>query len=110
MSPSACRFCGARLTHTFVDLGAQPLANRYLEPAQLAEMEPFYPLHLYVCDQCLLVQVEEIVSSREIFTDYPYFSSYSDTWLAHVREFAGMAASRFGLTSASRVVEVGSND
>ncbi|HEU5297853.1 MAG TPA: class I SAM-dependent methyltransferase [bacterium] len=105
-----CRFCGKALRHTFVDLGSQPLANRYLEPAQLAEMEPFYPLHLYVCEACLLVQIEEIVSPVEIFTDYPYFSSYSESWLAHARAFTGEAVERFRLGPDSRVVEVASND
>jgi len=110
MPRGRCRFCGAPLRHTFVDLGAQPLANRYLEPGQLAEMEPFYPLHLYVCEACLLVQIEEIVSPAEIFTEYPYFSSYSESWLVHARAFAEMAADRFHLDSGSLVVEVASND
>ena len=105
-----CRFCQAPLLHTFLDLGAQPLANRYLEHAQLTEAEPFYPLHLFVCDRCLLVQVEEVVSPGELFGDYPYFSSYSESWLAHAREFAKMAVERFHLDATARVVEVGSNE
>jgi SAM-dependent methyltransferase len=109
-STSSCRFCRAPLSHTFLDLGAQPLANRYLERAQLTEAEPFYPLHLYVCDRCLLVQIEEIVSPVAIFADYPYFSSYSESWLAHARVFAEMAIDRFRLDASARVVEVASND
>ena len=107
---SRCRFCRAPLAHTFLDLGAQPLANRYLEHAQLTEAEPFYPLHLFVCDRCLLVQIEEIVSPAALFADYPYFSSYSESWLAHARVFAEMAVERFHLDATARVVEVASND
>ena len=106
----SCRFCGTSLRHTFVDLGAQPLANRYLEPDELAAMEPFFPLHLFVCERCLLVQIEEIVSPAEVFSDYAYFSSYSESWLAHARAYAGMAIERFELTASAQVVEVASND
>ena len=108
--PPVCRFCGAPLRTTFVDLGAQPLANAYLEACALGCMEPFYPLHLYVCEECLLVQLEEFVSPREIFGDYAYFSSFSESWLQHAKAYAEMAIERFGLDTGSRVVEVGSND
>lgn len=79
----ACRFCGARLRDTFVNLGRSPLANSYLTEAQLARPESFYPLHAFVCRQCLLVQVEELERPEQIFRHYAYFSSYSDTWLRH---------------------------
>src|SRR5690606_12442842 len=77
---------------------------------QLNQMEPFYPLHTYVCEQCFLVQLEEYVSPREIFTEYAYFSSYSDSWLQHAREYTEMMVDRFGIGPQSRVVEVASND
>jgi len=77
-SQRGCLFCGAPLEHTFVDLGKSPLCESYLAAEQLDQMEPFYPLHVYVCDQCFLVQLKEYVSGEEIFTEYAYFSSYSD--------------------------------
>ncbi len=80
-----CRFCGASLQHTFVDLGMTPLANTYLKPTQLSEMEPFYPLHVRVCVSCHLVQLEEFVRPENIFHDYAYFSSYSDTGLKYAK-------------------------
>ncbi len=80
MTHRSCRFCAAPLLHTFVDLGMSPLANSYLTPSQLNRMEPFYPLHVYVCASCFLVQLEEFESPEHIFSDYAYFSSYSDTW------------------------------
>jgi hypothetical protein len=95
---------------TFADLGAQPLANSYLAAEQLGCVEPFYPLHAYVCEQCLLVQLESVVSAGELFTDYAYFSSYSDSWLDHSKAYAEMAVRRFELGAGSHVVEVASND
>ncbi len=106
----SCRLCDAPLTHTFVNLGMSPLANRYLMPAQLNEMEPFYPLHAWVCDQCLLVQLEEFESPASIFTDYAYFASYSDTWVEHARLYVNMVIDRFRLGGTSQVVEIASND
>ncbi len=105
-----CRFCKTELEHTFADLGVSPLANSYLEPAELTEMEPFYPLHVFVCSSCLLVQLEELSSPGEIFSDYPYFSSFSESWLEHAKNFALEAVERFNLGSSSRVIEIGSND
>ena len=105
-----CRFCGSPLEHTFVDLGMSPLCESYVSADRLNEMEPFYPLHVYVCGNCFLVQLEEFVSPESIFTEYAYFSSYSDTWLEHASAYADMAAQRFGLGEQSRVVEVASND
>ncbi|MCP4654338.1 MAG: class I SAM-dependent methyltransferase [bacterium] len=110
MSKLECRFCSTPLHRTFVDLGSSPLANSYLEPAQLAEPEPFYPLHTWVCDWCHLVQLPEIADPEAIFSDYAYFSSYSDSWLRHAEDYAAAMTERFGLTAASQVVEVASND
>lgn len=106
----ACRFCGAALRHTFVDLGMSPLCENYLRPAELNEMEPFYPLHVYVCDRCFLVQLQEYVSPKVIFTEYAYFSSYSDSWLAHAQRYAERMITKLHLSGESQVVEVGSND
>ncbi len=105
-----CRFCRTSLEQTFVDLGVSPLSNSYLNPEDLNRMEPFYPLHAYVCSSCFLVQLEEMESPEEIFEDYAYFSSYSESWLEHARAYAKMAQERFALNSSSRVVEIGSND
>jgi 2-polyprenyl-3-methyl-5-hydroxy-6-metoxy-1,4-benzoquinol methylase len=105
-----CRICRRPLHRTFIDLGVSPLSNSFLRPEQLDRMEPFYPLHVFVCESCFLVQLEEFESPASIFTDYAYFSSFSTDWLAHARSFSEMAISRFGLTPASNVVEIASND
>lgn len=107
---ASCRFCGSALQYTFVDLGTTPLANNFLMPAQLSQMEPFYPLHAYVCDRCFLVQLDAVVAPEDIFSDYPYFSSYAQTWLQHARAYADMAVKRFGLSRENRVIEIASND
>src|SRR5215472_4909544 len=78
-----CRFCGASLNRTFVDLGMSPLCETYPSAADLNKGEMYYPLHVFVCEQCLLVQLEEYESPEAIFGDYPYYSSYSDSWLKH---------------------------
>ena len=106
----ACRLCGSRLATTFVDLGVSPLANSFLEPDALNRMEPFFPLHAYICDECLLVQLEEFESPEAIFRDYAYFSSYSDTFLAHARGYCATVTERFAIDERSRVVEIASND
>ncbi|MFT5445823.1 MAG: 2-polyprenyl-3-methyl-5-hydroxy-6-metoxy-1,4-benzoquinol methylase [Gammaproteobacteria bacterium] len=106
----ACRFCHSPLTTTFVDLGKSPMSNSYLLPEQANRMEPFYPLHAYVCDTCLLVQLEEFESPEAIFSDYAYFSSYSASWLEHARGYCEMAVDRFALGRNSQVVELASND
>ena len=108
--PSSCRFCSTPLQHTFVDLGMSPLCESYRSKEQLNQMEPFYPLHVYVCEKCYLVQVQEYVSGEEIFSDYAYFSSFSDSWLAHAERYCEEMISQWGLNSESRVVEVASND
>lgn len=107
---SHCRFCGERLEYTFVDLGMSPLANSYLGLDKQNGMEPFYPLHVYVCGQCLLVQLEEFEKAADIFSDYAYFSSYSDTWLQHAKCYVEMTTKRFGLGPQSQVMEIASND
>jgi 2-polyprenyl-3-methyl-5-hydroxy-6-metoxy-1,4-benzoquinol methylase len=109
-SPRTCRFCAQRLEQVFVDLGMSPLANSYLTPAQLNQMERFYPLRVYICSRCLLVQAEEFESPESIFGDYAYFASYSDSWLRHAKTYAYMAVERFGLDKRSLVVEIASND
>jgi len=93
-----------------VDLGMSPLCESYVPVANLNQMEPFYPLHVYVCDQCFLVQLEEFVSPEHIFTEYAYFSSYADSWLQHCRTYTDMVVERFGLSKQNFVVELASND
>ncbi len=105
-----CRFCSAPLRHTFVDLGMSPLCESYVPPERLGAMEAFYPLHARVCEQCLLVQLEEFVAPEQIFSEYAYFSSYSDSWVAHAREYVESVVERFGLGPGSQVVELASND
>jgi hypothetical protein len=105
-----CRFCGHPLTVTFVDLGMSPLCQTHIATGQLNQMEPFYPLHARVCDQCFLVQLEEFVAPADIFSEYAYFSSYSDSWVEHARRYCLAMRDRFGLDGSSRVVEIASND
>ncbi|RJP64844.1 MAG: class I SAM-dependent methyltransferase [Comamonadaceae bacterium] len=107
---ACCRFCGARLKHRFVDLGMSPLCQTHIEPHQLNHMEPFYPLCAWVCDQCFLVQLEEYVAPSDIFSDYAYFSSYSDSWVEHARRYTEQMVGRFGFGAASKVMEIASND
>ena len=106
----SCRFCQAALSHTLVDLGMSPLCESFLSQEQLNQMEPFYPLHVYVCDRCFLVQVEQYVAPDHIFTEYAYFSSYSDSWLRHASSYVDMITARLGLGAGNHVVELGSND
>ncbi|BAY24507.1 C-methyltransferase [Calothrix sp. NIES-2100] len=105
-----CLFCGNGLQHTFVDLGMSPPCESYRNIKQLNEMEPFYPLHVYVCDNCFLVQLQEYISPENIFSDYAYFSSYSDSWLQHAKKYVDMAVERFQLNQESQVIEIASND
>jgi hypothetical protein len=106
----SCRFCGAALDHVFVDLGMSPLCESFVPADKLSAMEPFYPLVVYVCDECFLVQLEEFVPPEEIFTEYAYFSSYADSWVEHARRYTTAISERFGLGRESFVVEVASND
>ena len=105
-----CRFCGTDLRHTFVDLGISPLCESYLSVQQLHEMEAFYPLHVFVCGNCFLVQLREYVSAESIFGEYAYFSSYSESWLAHAKAYTRKMIERFALGPKSQVVELASND
>lgn len=106
----SCRFCGTGLQRSFADLGMSPVANSYVKPDALHRMEPFYPLHAYVCEACFLVQLEEFQSPSEIFGDYAYFSSYSESWLRHAREYSLETIQRFGIDARWQVVEIASND
>lgn len=110
METKSCLFCGAPLRKTFVDLGMHPLCESYVSEEKLNQMEPFYPLHVYVCDRCFLVQLHEYVSPVEIFTEYAYFSSYADSWVQHAKRYTEMIIGRLGLTEKSFVVELASND
>jgi hypothetical protein len=105
-----CRLCGAELTRTFVDLGMSPLCESYIGADRADDAETFYPLHVRLCESCLLVQIPAYVSGEDIFSDYAYFSSYSDSWVAHAGKYAEMMIGRLGLTSGSLVTEVASND
>lgn len=110
MTARSCRFCGAPLRITFCDLGLSPLSNAFVRSEDLARGEMFHPLHAFVCDACFLVQLEEFESPSRIFSDYVYFSSYSDSWLAHCRAYATEISASLALDTNHRVVEVASND
>lgn len=111
MTSRICRLCHEPLRHTFADLGVSPFSNTFLKPEHLNRMEPFYPLHAFVCETCFLVQLEEFESPERIFNDeYAYFSSYSDTWLDHARQYTEQIAARLALDDQSFVVEIASND
>ena len=105
-----CRFCRARLKHTLVSLGSSPLANSYLK--SLNETEPFYPLEVYVCGECFLAQLPEFESAQKIFGEgnYAYFSSYSDSWLAHAKDYVEKMMTSFPVNENSLIIEVASND
>lgn len=105
-----CRLCHNSQLYTFCDLGQMPLANSYLNPNQDLLDEPSYPLHARVCSRCLLVQVDEFEKPEAIFSNYLYFSSFSETWIRHVREYADRMTGHLKLNRASCVVEIASND
>lgn len=105
-----CRFCSHTLSRDFIDLGLSPLCQNHISEDQLNKPENFYPLHAYVCDNCLLVQLEEFVPPDEIFSDYHYFSSFSDSWVEHTRKYSESMIERLGLNTASLVAEIASND
>src|SRR3990167_5708857 len=111
MKRHGCRFCGAELKHTFLDLGHMPPANSFLLPEQMDEPETHYPLKAMVCHECFLVQVADDVPVKTLFNErYPYFSSSSKTWVDHARAYVGMAVERFRLGKDSLVCEIGCND
>ena len=105
-----CLFCQAPLRTTFVDLGMHPLCESFVSPERFNSMEPFYPLHVFVCNRCFLVQLHEYVKPDDIFTEYAYFSSYSDSWVQHAKRYQEMICRRLGLSPESFVVELASND
>jgi len=106
-----CRFCKTELHHTFIDLVNSPASNSYLTVGQLNEPETFYPLKVYTCSKCFLVQIDEYKKSDAIFnSNYAYFSSYSTSWLKHAKQYTDLMQQRFGFSSESRVIEVASND
>lgn len=106
-----CRFCANPLRISVADLGMSPVSNDNIKPERLSSMEPFYPLHAYVCEQCWLVQLEQFQAADDIFNDeYAYFSSFSKSWLEHARQYSLKVIDRFGLNQDSQVVEIASND
>jgi hypothetical protein len=106
-----CRFCNTLLSHELIDLYNAPPSNSFLTYDSLNDPEVFYPLKVFVCDNCFLVQLDEYRKSDTIFTnDYVYFSSYSSSWLSHAKEYVEMMTTKFGLNHKSLVVEIASND
>jgi SAM-dependent methyltransferase len=105
-----CRFCRTSLKYTFADLGMSPLSNAFVNIKDSEKKENFYPLKVYVCEKCFLVQLPEYSSPEEIFSDYAYFSSYSDSWLEHAKNYTNMMIDRFDLNEKDLVIELGSND
>lgn len=105
-----CRLCGSPDLRSVLDLGATPPCERFLRPSQLDDPEPTYPLHLRICGDCLLLQIPALITPEDTFTDYAYYSSYSDSWVAHARRFVEDACARFDFDSSSLIVEVASND
>ena len=111
MAHGTCRFCAAPLQHVFADLGVCPVANSLISETSTTAMEPFYPLRAFVCEQCFLVQSEQFESPEQIFsTEYPYFSSYSTSWLEHAEAYADAIVDRLSLGPEHLIVELGSND
>lgn len=110
MTQPQCRFCHKLLGQTFIDLGMSPLSNAFLIEKQLNAAERFYPLHTYICESCLLVQLEEFETPNQIFEDYAYFSSYSESWLRHAKTYTQEMIDRFGFNQTSQVIEIASND
>src|SRR5215468_7783790 len=110
MSAPTCRFCSTKLAHALCDLGMSPLCESILAADETNQMEPFYPLKVWVCQNCLLVQLEQYVSAEHIFTEYAYFSAFSTAWLEHARSYVAMITDRLGLGPKSQVIELASND
>src|SRR6266568_8479072 len=110
MTAAKCRLCDEQLTDTFVDLGMSPLCESYVPAHALDGPETFYPLHVRICSACLLVQLPAYVPGEDIYSDYAYFSSYSDSWVAHAKRYADRMVDELSLTSGSLVTEVASND
>jgi hypothetical protein len=108
--PFTCRSCGAANGRLVLDLGFQPLANNILRPEDLAKVEPRFPLRVFICSKCWLLQITDLVPPTQLFTEYPYFSSFSETVLRHAREAAGRYVAEFNLGKDNLVIEIGSND
>jgi SAM-dependent methyltransferase len=109
-APAHCRLCGSVLRHTMVDLGMSPPCEKILMPGEIDSVEEYFPLHVLVCEQCLLVQLKEYVGPQAIFSEYAYFSSFSTSWVEHARRYVQMITRRLGLGPRSLVVELASND
>src|SRR6202167_4727609 len=105
-----CRLCNTPVTTTFVNLGMSPLCESVLTADQIDQMEPFFPLHVLVCNNCFLVQLREYVKPESIFSEYAYFSSYSTSWVEHARQYCEMIQARLNLGPNSQVFEIASND
>src|ERR1700757_4819420 len=105
-----CRHCRQPLQHTFVDLGMSPLCESLVAPDRLDAMEPYYPLHVLVCENCFLVQLREYVTPEHIFSEYAYLSSYSTSWVVHAKRYCAIIKERLGLGAESLVVELACND
>ena len=110
MISETCRLCNTILNPIFLDLGKTPLANSFLSESDLRKDEPFFPLQVYVCNKCYLVQLKQVKTPDEIFSEYAYFSSYSSSWLEHAENYVEMILKRFNFTENSLVVELASND
>ena len=110
MTSETCRFCNSTLNQFFLDLGKTPLANSFLSESDLQKDEQFFPLEVYVCNECYLVQLKQFKTPNEIFSEYAYFSSYSSSFLKHVENYVEMILKRFNFNKSSLVVELASND
>lgn len=110
MLKNRCRFCENTSEHTFVDLGMSPLSNAFVNQNHFNKAEKFYPLHAYTCGHCFLVQLDQFESPDHIFSDYAYFSSYSESWLNHAQNYTNLMIDRFRLDQSSQVIEIASND
>lgn len=110
LAPVKCLNCQNNLKYTFADLGTSPLCEEFVKPEEINSGQHFYPLHALVCEKCLLVQVGKFVSPEDIYSDYYYFSSYSDSWLLHARNYVEMMVEKYGVNQKSFVVEIASND
>ena len=105
-----CRLCDSGRLRSVLDLGASPPCDKFLTPGELDLAEPTFPLHLRLCEDCLLLQIPALVWPHGAFTEHAYFSSFSDAWVQHARGFVGDTIKRLGLSTESFMVEVASND
>jgi len=110
MSSGICNYCNKELKHIFVDLGLSPLSNSFLSHDQLNVHEEIYPLKSFICENCLLVQLNHFVMPEKIFNQYFYFSSYSESWLSHIKSYTDMIVNSFEINKDSQIIEIASND